>query len=398
MLNYLLLLIKWPLFAISHLTFRNKSRWLIGSRNGQFVDNPKYLMLHIIEENPEIEITWVTDDIKTIVALNETKLPVVKKWSLKGLWLSLTASVYIYAFDSDDINFFTSGRVRLINLYHGIPLKKIEFDTTVGTSKRVYHPSSLLDKLRSKVLYAPKWQAIDLFQIPSNALKPIHDSAFNHLIREYEIGLNPRLLPLKDDNCHALITADKDNMCQFTRGFESVYIYMPTWRVGAPNIIAEAFPDIKKLNETLAQSNSLLILKMHLYSASILDDCSNIKVFPPEWDVYPFLKHVDVLITDYSSIAFDFAIAGKPIVYYNYDYERYLATSSEGFYFNYDELTANEQISDFPSLLSLLALGTNEKHIMSNAFYNKIWSTGCTESVKTSNTRLVARIKRTLEH
>ncbi len=41
----------------------------------------------------------------------------------KGLYHSLTAGVYVSTVNSNHINFFTSGRVFNVNLWHGISLK-----------------------------------------------------------------------------------------------------------------------------------------------------------------------------------------------------------------------------------------------------------------------------------
>ncbi|WP_368737113.1 CDP-glycerol glycerophosphotransferase family protein, partial [Klebsiella pneumoniae] len=43
-------------------------------------------------------------------------------------------------------------------------------------------------------------------------------------------------------------------------------------------------------------------------------------------DVTPVLPAIDLLITDYSSIAYDFALTGRPIAYLAPDVERYVAT------------------------------------------------------------------------
>ena len=49
------------------------------------------------------------------------------KYSLKGLYHSLTAHVYVFTYHSKDINFFTSGNVRKINLWHGVGIKAVSY-------------------------------------------------------------------------------------------------------------------------------------------------------------------------------------------------------------------------------------------------------------------------------
>lgn len=62
----------------------------------------------------------------------------------------------------------------------------------------------------------------------------------------------------------------------------------------------------------------------------------HIKSFPKDQETYDFLKNCDMLISDYSSVIFDFAVSQKPIVLYAYDREKY--EEEKGTYFSIDEL------------------------------------------------------------
>ena len=389
-----LLLLKWLIYPIGKAFIRDKTLWAFGSRRGQFVDNPKYYFLHVANFHKEITPVWISEDKDTVTFLSNRGYLAFYRWSIKGLLMSLRAGVYIYAFDANDINFFCSAGAKLVNLYHGIPLKKIEFDTTVGNSRRVYHPNTLYEKILTKVRSMPKWVSIDLFQIPSASLKGIHDQAFNQLIKQYHFGINPRLGPLIDsESIDNLIDKDAKEAAQWTEGFDQVWIYMPTWRVGHPNIIADAFPDIAKLNKKLKEKNILLIFKMHLYSEDVIKDCSHIKLFPANLDVYPFLTSVDVLITDYSSIAFDVSLINKPIIFYAYDLAQYLKTSSEGFYFNYQEFTNSSAISTFDEFIDIIETQSLSGHCLGQKIRDDLWSALEHKSVYQSNVGLTETIQ-----
>ncbi|GAA5142171.1 CDP-glycerol glycerophosphotransferase family protein [Thalassotalea piscium] len=389
-----LLLLKWLIYPVGKVFIRDKNLWVFGSRQGQFVDNPKYYFLHIAEEEKAITPVWISEDQNTVTYLNECGYKAYYRWSLKGVITSLKAGVFVYAFDANDINFFCSAGAKLVNLYHGIPLKKIEFDTTVGNSRRVYHPHTLYEKILTKIRSMPKWKPIDLFQLPSPALKTIHDGAFNQLIKNYQYGINPRLAPLVDaSNLNKLITNDALKAKSWVEGYDKVWIYMPTWRVGNPDIIEQAFPDLEKLNQVLRRKNILLIFKMHLYSDDVINNCSHIKLFPANIDVYPFLTTVDVLITDYSSIAFDVSLINTPIIFYAYDLTEYIATSSEGFYFNYDDFTNHAAISNFNQLIDIIETQHLQNKCVGNDIKHAIWSQTEKLSVFESNTRLTKAIQ-----
>ncbi|MCP4220690.1 MAG: hypothetical protein GY765_39045, partial [bacterium] len=55
-------------------------------------------------------------------------------------------------------------------------------------------------------------------------------------------------------------------------------------------------------------------------------------------DIYPFLPLADLLITDYSSIYFDYLLLDRPIVFFPYDLETYI-NEERGLIFEYDRLT-----------------------------------------------------------
>jgi len=394
MKSALLLLLKWLLYPVGKMFIRDKNLWAFGSRQGQFVDNPKYYFLHVVNEHKSITPVWISEDKDTVAFLNTCGYNAYYRWSLSGVITSLKAGVYVYAFDANDINFFCSAGVKLVNLYHGIPLKKIEFDTTVGNSRRVYHPHTLYEKILTKVRSMPKWTPIDLFQLPSPSLKSIHDGAFNQLIKQYEYGINPRLAPLFDkSHIDKIIMDDADSAKAWVEGYDHVWIYMPTWRVDHPNIIEQAFPDLEALNQALLNKNILLILKMHLYSDEVIKDCSHIKLFPASIDVYPFLTAVDVLITDYSSIAFDVSLLNTPIIFYSYDLEQYLKTSSEGFYFNYDDFSNHAAISSFHQLLEIISTQELSDKKLGQEIRDNLWSTSVQGSVFDSNIKLTNAIK-----
>ena len=75
----------------------------------------------------------------------------------------------------------------------------------------------------------------------------------------------------------------------------------------------------------------------------------NIMVINKDADPYVFLKLADVLITDYSSIYFDYLLLNRPIIFFAYDLKEYLKDSRE-MYFDYDEFTPGEKVWDYQGL------------------------------------------------
>lgn len=127
-------------------------------------------------------------------------------------------------------------------------------------------------------------------------------------------------------------------------GLESktVFAYMPTWRgTGRTANISKQVSEIKRLlkefDEKLNDDQYLLVNLHFLLSADI--DCSKFKhigYFDSSYDTYEILNACDGLITDYSSVFFDFAVTGKKIILLAYDKREYFKT--RGVYIPFEKL------------------------------------------------------------
>lgn len=74
----------------------------------------------------------------------------------------------------------------------------------------------------------------------------------------------------------------------------------------------------------------------------------------PESDVQELLKKSSLLITDYSSVAMDFAYQDKPVIYYQFDYEQFRKWHLEEGYFSYVEDGFGEVVTTLQPLLQLI--------------------------------------------
>ncbi len=113
--------------------------------------------------------------------------------------------------------------------------------------------------------------------------------------------------------------------------------YMPTWRGGnrtadaaeQKEILHNYFSKIdKKLN-----NNQIFYVNLHFLVGNVMDysKYKHIRPFPSEYETYDFLSICDQLVTDYSSVFFDFAITKRKITLFTYDLDEYMA--ERGTYF-----------------------------------------------------------------
>lgn len=122
---------------------------------------------------------------------------------------------------------------------------------------------------------------------------------------------------------------------------KKVIVYMPTWR---RMINGQQDYQLKKIKELLEELNNKLpsdyVVYVKLHNLIKLDinvqNLKKIRMFPDQYETYEFLSIADCLITDYSSVMFDYANTNKKIVLYAYDEEEYM--NGRSMYMNISEL------------------------------------------------------------
>ena len=132
-------------------------------------------------------------------------------------------------------------------------------------------------------------------------------------------------------------------------------IYMPTFRGRTDNV--EGDPYVEQVKEYLRiidsrmDDNQILLVKLHPLVQKQLGQITyrHIRPFPQDLDTYDVLNACDVLITDYSSVLYDFANTGRKIILFAYDKEDYLG--HRGMYedistYPFPVVTTAEEVAD----------------------------------------------------
>lgn len=211
-----------------------------------------------------------------------------------------------------------------LNTWHGTPLK------TLGR--------------QSKSEYFLIGNAQKTFLDADYVLYP-NEFTMEHMIKDYMVDNIGRFTPLLGGYPRNAVffdaAAGKKLREKYGLSGKRVYAYLPTWRGTIGNVSskeqeARLLGFFEELDGKLSDQQ-VVYVKMHTVSAShiSLDNFAHIKPFPAE-ETYAFLNAADGLITDYSSVFFDFAVTGKKIILFPYDLEEYEA--ERGFYFSLAEL------------------------------------------------------------
>jgi CDP-glycerol glycerophosphotransferase len=120
---------------------------------------------------------------------------------------------------------------------------------------------------------------------------------------------------------------------------KKVLLYAPTFRANADGTVEGfEFPfDVEEFADRLGDRFTLLVRTHYLNSVSLPPSVAGRVIdVSRHHDITPLLALADGLITDYSSVMFDYAVLDRPMLFFAYDYEKY-ATDIRGTYFDLKE-------------------------------------------------------------
>lgn len=353
-------LIGYLIYPIAYLFPRNKKKWVFGTNVG-FTDNAKYLYLYTLERN-EVRAMWITNKKDVINMMRSLNLEVYHKWSPKGLWHCLTAGMYIFTSHSNDINFFTVGRAKKIELWHGVGIKGS------SSGKDGKKRDEAIKSFIYKIIAPHNYENFDLFLSTGPLMNEHFTKMFNLANGVLFDGSYPRCNFLQQpmskvlEHIRLYETIEVQQLVSKFQQFSRIYLYMPTWRANMKDsFLEEAKIDFDRLNKTMQQTNSLFLFKLHpaVRHHKNYTNYDSILFLDPNMDIYSILPFTTTLITDYSSIYYDYLLMeDKQILLFPFDYEEYIA-NSKSLAFDFDEYTPGVRAYNFEELIYIMENNLN---------------------------------------
>jgi len=365
--NYIKKVLKLLFFIASKFPVKKNTIVFESFLGKQYSDNPKALYLYIKSNYPDYKLYW-SFDRKHKDKFRDKKLNILSRFSLKWIFVMARSEYWI-----------TNSRFPLwipkphhtgyVQTWHGTPLKKLGVDINEvhmpGTNTMRYKENFLKEASKWDYLISPNAYSTEIFKRAFGFNQTMIESGYPRNDILYTSNKKTDINKIKK---RLNIPQDK-----------KVILYAPTWRdndyysTGKYRFNLQL--DIDKLKDKLS-GEFIILLRMHYLVAEHFD-LSLYNNFVYDFSSYSDISDLylisDVLITDYSSVFFDYVNLRKPILFFTYDLESY-RDELRGFYFDFEEQAPGPLLKNTNEIIDYLELIRNENYQLSSdfeVFYNK---------------------------
>ncbi|EOQ19533.1 hypothetical protein KOY_01833 [Bacillus cereus VDM021] len=289
--------------------------------------NPRAIYEQMLLEQRNMKAVWIINNLKEKIPGNPI---LVKPRSIKYYYYMAIAKYFVNNGNFPDFYEKRNGTVH-VQTWHGTPLKKLGFDIDPNSPSYAENTSPALLKRNER------W---DYLIGPNDYTSKILKRAFNFEKQMLDVGY-PRndIFYRKDIDRKSTEIKKKLNI----NPKKKVILYAPTWRDydfhnGNQDKPYEFKFDLQKFKERFGEEY-VLLLRLHYRDATRIQ-INGFEGFVYNVSSYNDIQELylisDILITDYSSVMFDFANLNRPIIFFTYDLSKY-GSQVRGFYFNFQE-------------------------------------------------------------
>lgn len=305
----------------------------------QFGDNPRAIYEYLMSDDrfKDYRFIWAYKDEKTKDQIEKNERTTAVLYKSKEYYRACASAKYVITNSNMDYGIAKKSDQVFIQTWHGTPLKKLRCDIddrkNVNNSKAEIILTNNIDMKRYDYLLSPSPFASEKFRSAFNLNKLGKDN----IIIETGYPRNDFLVNHTKEDVDSIIESlniPKD---------KKIILYAPTFRDDqfeeGTGYVYNLSVDFDRLQEELSDEY-IMLFRAHyfvanrfdfnkyqgfIYNVSDLDDINRLYVIS------------DLLITDYSSVFFDYAILKRPIIFYMYDLDKY-ANAIRGFYIDINEL------------------------------------------------------------
>lgn len=340
---------------IQKKTTANKNIAIFESYAGrQYSCHPRAIYEYIRQQRPDIKCIWSVDKGCEKI-FKENNITMVRRFSFKWIWLMSTSKYWV-----------SNARLPLwvrkpretvyLQTWHGTPLKRLGTDIDEifmpGTDTFNYNRNFYRESRNWDYLISPNRFSTNVF---SRAF-----AIDKEKIIESGSPRNDFLIKNKG-NGQLIDNIKKSHGIPLDK---KVVIYAPTWRddqffAKAKYKFSTAL-DLEKLKRELSDEY-VLILRMHYLVADDIDltGYEDFAYNISTGDITQLYLISDILVTDYSSVYFDYAVLKRPMVFFMYDIDDY-RDRLRGFYLDVDDFVPGPIVKTNEELAREIKMASSE--------------------------------------
>lgn len=295
-----------------------------------FSDSPKAIYNYLQANYPgRFKHVWIMNPGVEETPAGQPNTTVVKRFGWRYMYYLATAKFQVINMRQPKW-FVKRPGTKFLATWHGTPLKHLVFDMdNVASANPLYKEIFYEQSRQWDYLVTANQFSVDVFE-----------HAFMYPVKQ--------MLPSGYPRNDILSAPDRDEQAKQIKlklGIpldKKIILYAPTWRdddyYGVGDYKFTLKLDIDRLRRELGDEY-VLVLRTHYFITEHLDTTGFGDFVYNESsydDISELYLIADVLITDYSSVFFDYAILKRPILYFVYDYEKY-GSVLRGFYLNMEK-------------------------------------------------------------
>ncbi|GGZ72161.1 hypothetical protein GCM10010371_34870 [Streptomyces subrutilus] len=321
-------------------------------------DSPRAIHEELLRRGEKLEHIWLVRDGRAEVPATARAV----QYDSVESWEVLARARYYVVNSNVPRNFRRRTGQTVVQTWHGTPIKQIGHDYVHD----YYTSPEVLEGLEHD---SAQWT---LLASPSSYATPVLQRALGYAGEVIESG-SPRT--------DALVRPDAQRIAEVRRRLglpegKKVVLYMPTWRENREGFSGgyklDLHIDLDEARRRLGEDHVLLVRGHHNVGEQVREGVRDgFVVDVSRWpDATDLLLVADVLISDYSSAIFDFALTDRPILLFTYDLEHYRSTL-RGFNFDLEAKAPGPLLADSASLIEAVrtAQSVGEEYAQARAAF-----------------------------
>jgi len=326
----------WTLIVPLSMIIPKKRNWIgvFGREDGKFLDNAKFFFIKAGKFDKKIRVVFITERKDVVDIVRSFDREAYQYPALKSIWFMLRCGSFVVDEASwyKKFRFYLLFKAKIIQLWHGVPFKWIELGKWINESgSSAWASIKPFLKIRlflyrvtgRRMCYACVVSTSKFYR--DNTFVPFFEALYFPVLgyprNDFARSLGKEGKRLAWSNVDAQIRNKIDSWQKLQK---MVQLIAPTFRDSGSLPMQIDTNTLAFLDEVAEENNIVFVFKFHPSEKNISHlNGKNIFVCDRKSDIYPVMPYLSALLTDYSSISFDFLIVDRPLLFFISENDNY---------------------------------------------------------------------------